>query len=171
MKTNQLKLLGAALLAAGLAPASTQALSIDAVKTAIAGGYHFDFWINNDGPVDLAIVSIINAPLNDPLIGSTLTAPADYLASYDSGLGFVDFIEGAMAFAAGTVTGGFSFDSALGPPDFFTLFEALDINGDLLVGTINYRGAVPDAGGALLYACLGLFGLGLCQRRLAPASV
>src|SRR4029434_4598588 len=118
-----------------------------------------EFTIGNSGPADVPIVSITDAPVNDPLIGPSLEAPPGFLASYDPGIGlsfgFVDFLEDTELFAVGTTRTGFRFQSAASPPSYFTLFEALTINGRLLSGNIT----VPELGSPLLLAGLGLVAL------------
>jgi len=113
---------------------------VDATVSPILGGFHFEYSITNNELVDLAIVSIAG-PAGDPLIGSTLTAPAGFLASYDSGLGFIDFLEAASSFLAGTTTSGFGFDSASPPAP--TTFTALTIFGAELAGTTHAPGGAP----------------------------
>src|ERR1043165_6568316 len=61
--------------------------------TPLGGGlYEYDFSILNTGPEDIVLVTITDAPLGDPLIAGSLVTPPGFLSSYDSGLGFVDFI-------------------------------------------------------------------------------
>lgn len=156
----------AGLLAALLAPLghlSSHALTIDATQSAIAGGFHLDFTIDNPGPDDFAIITL-NAPAGDPLIAASLTTAPGFLASYDAFLGLVDFLEEASAFLAGTTTSGFGFDTLAEPPAFFTQFSALTIDGETVTGRVNFR-IVPDAGNLMLPAIFGLAALAFVQPR------
>jgi hypothetical protein len=155
-----LAILGATCLAA-------RALTIDGQATAIAGGFHYEFTINNNGPDDVAIVSIPDAPASDPLIAPSLTVPAGFLGNYDSGLGIVDFIGDSDLFTLGTVKSGFSFDSSVSPAANFSFFEALTIGGDFVTGPINFRlVGVPDGGSTLLCAFIGLLALGITKLQI-----
>jgi hypothetical protein len=104
--------------------------------TPLGGSFLYVFEVENTGPDDYVIVSL-DAPVADPLIGPTLTAPAGFVASYDSGLGIVDFLEGADLFAAGTIHGGFSFESLAGPGAEFGTFEALTASGASASGDVE----------------------------------
>jgi len=149
---------------AGLRPFSVQAFTIDGTQQPIAGGYHYEFTIDNtSGPQEVAIITL-DAPLGDPLIGGSLTTPAGFLGNYDGGLGLVDFLGDTSLFSAGSITSGFSFDSAGSPPAFFSTFTALDVTGGVLTGTINFT-SVPEAGSTFLPACLGLFALAFLQQK------
>ena len=154
---------------AGLRPFSAQALTVDGTREPIAGGFHYEFTIDNTfGPEEVAIVTL-NAPLADPLIGGSLATPAGFLGNYDGGLGAVDFIGDTSFFSVGLIIGGFSFDSTGSPPGFFSTFSALDVAGAPLTGTINFRG-VPDAGSTLLLACLGFFTLAFTRQKNTATS-
>ena len=114
---------------------------VEASVTPGAGFYHYDFTITNTGPDDVVLVTLIDAPLGDPLIDPSLTVPAGFLGSYDPGLGFVDFLENFDWFAAGTISGPFIFDSLVGPDaNSFSRFEALTSVGGLLTGCIAING-------------------------------
>jgi hypothetical protein len=147
-----------------LAPFSVHALLVEGTQQAIPGGYHYEFTIDNTaGPEEIAIVSL-NAPLADPLIDLSLATPAGFLGSYDGGLGLVDFIGDTAFFSVGSITSGFGFDSIGTPPDFFSVFSALDVAGGQLTGTISFQ-SVPDAGSTLLPTCLGLCALAITQQK------
>lgn len=117
------------------------------VKLAVTdlGGaaFAYDVTVNNAGTQDVCVVTIAGAPLADALLASTLTTPAGFLGSYDSGLGFVDFLEVTDLFAAGTTNDGFSFQSSSPPSGNFTNFKALTVTGDLLSGTVNLISSAP----------------------------
>lgn len=109
---------------------------VTATVTDLSGSFQYDFTIENPGPDDIGIVSISNAPLGDLLIDATLTSPAGFLASYDSGLGIVDFLEDTVSFFAGTTVSGFSFQSLSGSSRNFSTFEAFTVAGDLVFGSV-----------------------------------
>src|SRR5262245_61423202 len=107
---------------AGLRPFPAQALTVEGTREPIAGGFHYEFTVNNtSGPEEVAIVTL-NAPLADPLIGGSLATPGGFLGNYDGGLGLVDFIGDTSFFAVGSIISGFSFDSTGSPPGFFSTF-------------------------------------------------
>jgi hypothetical protein len=89
-------------------------VDLSAVVTPIGGGmFHYDYTITNNLATDVLIVSLNVPP--DPSAVINLMFPTDYIAVFDPGLGFVDFVEDAQPFAAGTGVAGFAFDSAFGP--------------------------------------------------------
>jgi hypothetical protein len=154
----------ASLLGALTAAPATAMLTVQALVTPVGGNFEYDITIDNGLSEDVSIVSLVDAPLSDPLIDPTLTSPAGYLASYDDGLGFVDFLEDTSSFAAGTVVAGFSFTSTSGPgAGVFASFEALTVLGDFVSGTVEVT-LVPEPGTTLLVA-LGLLGLALPRGR------
>lgn len=118
------------------------AMIVEATVTPDAGFYHYDLLITNSGPDDVVLVTLIDAPLADPLIGPSLTVPVGFLGNYDSGLGFVDFLADTDLFAAGTSKGLFSLDSLAAPTeDSFSRFQALTTNGDQLTGCVIINGS------------------------------
>lgn len=151
-------------LAAANLPAAD--LEVFAASSPIAGGYHYDFTIRNNGLEDIVLVTI-NAPLADPLIDPSLTVPADFLGSYDSGIGLVDFLEFTGLFEAGSTKTGFSFDSTGAPPDFISQFWGLTVNGNTPSGTVQFGAGVPDGGATWLALAMSLASLGVAQRRFA----
>lgn len=147
-----------------LAPLARADLFVELTPSLLGGGlYRYEASVDNTGPKEIAIVSLVDAPANDPLIASTLFAPAGFSTSYDAALGIIDLLPD-LAFSVGTVTSGFSFQTATGPGSFLNLFEALTIDGDLITGRIRYRTpGVPDGGACLPVLLLGIATLGLSR--------
>lgn len=135
------------------------ALQVNAVVSDNGSSFHYDVTVLNDDPIaDLLVVSIEDAPLSDPLIGASLTAPAGFLASHDQGLGVIDLLADTSTFIANLTTGPFSFDSTFAPGQVFTRYSALNLNGDLFSGDVATRIAqgVPLPGSlALLVVGVG----------------
>lgn len=136
----------AAVLFVCLTPQVSQALLIDATVESIGGGlFHWEFTINNDGAVDVLLVTITDAPLFDPEIAPTLTQPLGFTASYDSGLGLVDFISVSEVFGVGQAWSGFAFDSQAGPAANFSGFQALTDNLETITGSVSvHEVPVPE---------------------------
>jgi hypothetical protein len=150
-----------------MAPAAARAdVTVDALVTPLAGGlFHYKFSITNDSLADLFLVTITDAPLGEQRITDTLSAPQGFLASYDPGLGLLDFLgDSTPNFPIGK-TDGFAFDSAFGPSVNFTSFEAFTeaifpdpaATGDVRATIVK---VVPEpasllllAMGLLVYAC------------------
>jgi hypothetical protein len=169
MKTIERTLRGAALAAAlALLAPPAQALMVSAIAEALGGGvFHYSFSVNNDDPDDYAIVSIVDAPTGDPLIDASLITPTGFLASYDGGLGIVDFLADTADFVTGTTVGPFAFDSTSDPAVNFLTFEALTLTGNPVSGDVTII-PVPGAGGLIVLAvALGLLAAG---RRIVPAG-
>ncbi len=119
--------------------------------------------------VDFTLVSILNAPKNEPLIGTSLTAPAGFLALYDSGLGIIDFLEASSIFGAGATVSGFSFRSSTLAGTLFTQFEARNVNGDSFLGIITTQvgpggPSVPDHASTVTLASFAIAFLALARR-------
>ena len=74
-------------------PAATADVMVDAAVTSVGTDFLYELTITNDTPDELSIVSIVDGPMGDALIDASLTAPADYFAQYDAGLGIIDFVE------------------------------------------------------------------------------
>jgi hypothetical protein len=148
-----------ALLAVSRSPAAV--VDFELVITPLGGSFQYDATIRNNSPLDLTLVSIVDAPPGDPLIDPSLTTPAGFIGLYDSGLGIVDFLEVTSTFPVGVTVSGFQFISSSLPPAFFTTFEALDINGDSISGSITIvnappNGTVDDSGSTLALAALAV---------------
>ena len=107
---------------------------------------------------DAPIADLLN-PLGDPLITPSLLTPVGFLASYDSGLGFVDFLADSDLFGAGTTKSGFSLQSSADGSVNFTIFEAL-----------YAPSPVPDKGNTMLMSSLGLLTLALARKTFATVN-
>ena len=133
-----------------------------------SGVFQYELSVVNSGLEDIAIVSVVDAPVSDALIGSTLQAPVGFNAIYDPGaglsFGFIDLLEDTALFAAATSTSGFHFQSEATPPENFTLFEAISVARNIISGTIQMR-TVPETGSTLLLAGLGVAGLFLVHEK------
>lgn len=139
------------------------AIVVDLTAEAVGGGiFTYSVEITNNGFEDFAVVTIPDAPINDPLITSTMATPTEFLGVYTEPLGFIDFLEFTGNFATGSTVGGFNFDSHGAPDTFFKSFEALSVSGAFESGLINQTvvggpsGAVPDSQHTLALAALGM---------------
>ena len=161
--TSMRALVGVALVlgAMQLPRAALASVMVDRAVTPLGGGaYHYAFSVTDTLAGDIILVTLTDAPLGDPLIPGTLTGPAGFLTNYDSGLGLVDFIADIPPeFPIGT-TGLFEFDSTTAPGAGFTLFDTLNVLGDVTSGQVNVAQAIPEPGSLALFAVglLGLFG-------------
>ncbi len=131
-------------------------VSLEATVTSLGGSFRYDISVDNSTNEDLAIVSLVSAPLFDPLIDPSLVTPPGFRGSYDGGLGFVDFLADTDIFARGTTISGFRFESLEGPGTYFSHFDALGIQGTSFSGQVRILRAhgVPDAGSTWLMASL-----------------
>jgi hypothetical protein len=139
-------------------------LLVSADVLPVDDAFRWEITIENQGPDDVAIVSLFGAPLGDPLIDASLATPPGFFASYDDGLGIVDFLEDTALFAVGQALAGFVFLSEVGvEPGAFARFEALTVNGDPEAGDVSVR-LVPEPHTALLVV-LGAAALAARPRR------
>ena len=143
-------------------------LMVNLSSTALGGGvYQYEYTVINGTLQELAFLSITDAPSNDPLIGSTLYAPAGYATSYDPNVGmtfgFIDSLPD-VSFAAGSTVSGFGFQSGAAPQGFFDVFFALTVDGDTVQGRVN-RVSVPDTGSTLGLAIFSATGILLARRK------
>lgn len=126
------------------------------------GIFQYDLTIANTGTEDISIISINDAPLNDTIILTTLQSPPDFFASYDPGLGIIDFLEDTSTFTAGSVTTGFAFQSDTAPDTAFQDFSGFTTLGEPV--TFSANAVVPEPSVAAL-AFAGIIGLLMRRRR------
>lgn len=126
------------------------------------GAFQYDISFVNTGPEDVALVTLAGAPLGDPLIGPSLTAPANAVASYDSILGLLDLVAAGTDFLAATQTGPFRFESLAGPGTAFGSFEAMDVQGQSTHGLVTLT-VIPEP--AVTTSAMALVLLGYAWRR------
>lgn len=140
--TNRLLIpsIAAALLATGVLLWSTQAAAMVIVEAAVSSqddAFRYDFTVVNEALDDLLVVSTFDAPLDDPLIHASASAPDGFFVSYDPFLGIVDLLADAELFAAGSIVGVFTFLSRTAPDSgVLTRFDALTTQGEVLTGDI-----------------------------------
>ena len=104
---------------------------VEAQVTAINGGFLYSYMVTNNTDRELVIISI-EVP-SDPAAVANLTAPAGFAASFDSGLGVVDFVMDTSTFSGMSTVGSFTLESPLGAGP--VNFTALDMDGGELTGT------------------------------------
>lgn len=126
--------------------------------------FHYEYSITFNALDDEVAVLTVIVPAGDATLDSTLVAPAGFLASYDPGLGFLDFLPVVSFPGAGTLSG-FAFNSARSAAA--TTFQALTIFGGTLggptTGPLGPPSPIPEpATGALLAV-----GLAAVARRMA----
>ncbi len=176
--------LAGALCALGLpisahAQSTVNPITVNPTVSALNGGlYHYNYTVTNGSVFDLSLVTIstIATTFSQGAAVQNLVAPTGFTATFDSGLGLLDFAENTQPFTAGTTVSGFAFDSAYAPGA--STFEALALpeGGSVTFdGTTLAPAPVPEAGTATglglgLGLLLGLIGLGLRRRRSAASA-
>ena len=150
-RTSFLRKLLVPALAVNLAvTAQASTMSIDVLFADLGGGiFRYEFIITNTGMEDIAFLTINDAPMNDILIGPSLSAPEGFIASYDP-IGFVDFAGDTASFTPGDTFTGISFESSSSPDVAFTDFTAFTNGGELVTITTNL---VPEPSSSLLLLC------------------
>jgi hypothetical protein len=152
---------GGMLLLCLLASVPTHAqLTVQPTVSFSSGLYNYNYSISNQSAFDVSIITLSGFfPAADAV--QNLSAPAGFLASFDSGLSLLSFIEGTQSFSAGLTFGDFTFDSPYAP--VAGSFEAIDITGDFLVGSAQVPGgsasAVPEPSTTALIGAASLLGL------------
>ncbi len=136
------------------------------------GIYTYSYSVTN-GTVDtLAIVSFGAMPTGT-LTVQNLTAPMGFISTYDSGNGFISFLEDNNAstpqtFEPGSTITPFTFTSTVAPGA--TTFEALDINGNSFTGIT--QAPIPEPGILALCAlAVPAAGFLLYRRRKLQRSI
>ena len=133
------------------------------------GLYHYDYSIANNTASDLFDLDINVAPGLNTV--QNLTAPAGFMATNDTGLGIVDFLEDTSSFTAVPLSG-FAFDSPL-PPQSSTFDANLaDPNSNITVVSGQVIAPQVPEPGTLALALLAAPGLLLTvrRRRTTPTS-
>lgn len=110
-------------------------VSVTPTVTSDATAFHYDYAVANLTASDLAVITLTVAPVPHAVLN--LTAPNGFIASFDTGVGLLSFLEDAdpatlQTFAPGTTVSGFRFDSVLPPVP--TTFEALNLAGGFSTG-------------------------------------
>ena len=148
-----------------------QSASVDVALAITPSGSTFQYsaTVQNNTAIDLAIVSLTDAPPNDPLIAGSLSRPPGYLGLYDAGLGIIDFVEDTLTFPAGLSVGPFTFESAADPANFFNTFTSIDIEGNIFDGLLTVTGrtpptTTPDGGSTVVLSLLGVCLLSLLRK-------
>lgn len=146
--------------AAGLATAHAQSLVVQSNVTFNGSTYHYDYTVNNQTATDISSVTLAGLPTDASAV-QNLTAPATFVAFFDSGLGLLSFQEGSAAFVAGSSVSGFGFDSAFS----FSAptYTAVDVNGMELSGTSV--SAVPEPSTYALIGALVALGFVVYRKR------
>lgn len=156
--------LGLAILASLASGPAHASLIVQVLVTPAGGAFAYEVTVDNQLADDVVLVALVDAPAADALLSASLTAPVGYLATYDSGLGIVSFLEGTALFPTGVAVGGFSFTSAAAPgPGVFESFEALTSLGVPVTGDLQMT-LVPEPAG-LLPLGIGILALGRSRRR------
>jgi hypothetical protein len=131
------------LLLAGFSAVHAQAqLAIQSSITASLGLYRYTYDVSNQTATDVSVITLGGFfPAADAV--HNLTAPSDYLAFFDPGVGLLSFVEGSQPFLSGSLAGSFTFDSPYAPA--VGAFEAIDVNGAILVGQVQVPASpVPE---------------------------
>ena len=97
-----------------LFPTGAHAQVVTPTVTTLAGSiYHYNYSIKNTSADDLFDVTIhVRAGAGQIF---NVMAPIGFRASYDSGLGLVDFVENTNTFVTNQAISGFTYDSSLAP--------------------------------------------------------
>jgi hypothetical protein len=157
--------LAAALSILFLPGAARAQISVDPTVTPVGSLFHYEYSVTNNELEDVVIVTL-EGVVPDPAAIQNLTAPPGFLASFDSGLGLVDFLGDAVDFTPGSTVSGFSFDSPYSPQTI--PFSALSVQGTPYAGTTRGPAgtpAVPEPGSLLLLSAFGVSSTLFLRRR------
>jgi hypothetical protein len=148
-------------------PLSQAQITLDAVVTLFPDAVRYDLTVHNPTSEDLVLISLLDGPMGDARIGTSLSAPPGFLGNYDPGLGIVDFLGDTEVFGAGSTLTGFGFETSPMAGLGFGTFEALGIQGTLYSGALNIT-VVPESGPVLATVVLlgGVVGHTLRRRRM-----
>lgn len=140
-------------------PARAQ-LTVQPTVSFSSGFYNYNYSISNQSAFDVSIITLSGLfPAANAV--QNLSAPTGFLASYDTGLSLLSFIEGTQSFSVGLTFADFTFSSPYAP--VAGSFEAIDITGDFLVGVTQVPGgatsAVPEPSTTALFGAAALLGL------------
>ena len=144
-------------------------LTVQPAVSFSSGIFNYSYSVTNQTPFDISIVTL-SGIFSAPNAVQNLQAPVGFLASYDSGLNLLSFIEDTQSFAAGLSSGPFTFDSPYAPSA--GSFEAIDITGNFLVGVTSVPGAagigaVPEPSTTALLGAVALLGV-ILTRKIFP---
>jgi hypothetical protein len=161
---------------AGVANVSAQVAVNPTVSFNLSTGvYTYSYSVFNGTNNSLAIISFGASP-SGPTTVQNLTAPTGFFATYDSGNGFISFLEDSspgtpQMFAPGSTVAPFTLTSMFAPGA--TSFQALDIFGNTFTGVT--QAPIPEPG-VFALAALAIPGFAVLLyrrraiRRLTPAS-
>ncbi len=125
------------------------------VTQASPGAFLYAVSVTNDESVDLALVSLSDAPVGDTAISSGLSGPIGHSALYDPDFGIIHLVDDDDAFASGTTVAGFSFTSeSLATTGVFERFDAYTTEADVITGTIDVTVPEPQLAGLAATGCL-----------------
>lgn len=129
------------------------------------GLFTYSYSVTNGSTNTLAIISFGAQPTGTITV-QNLSAPTGFLATYDSGNGFISFLEDnnpgtPQTFAPGSTIAPFVFNSPFAPGN--TTFQALDVNGNTFTGIT--QAPIPEPGTLALCALALPFGFYLHRRR------
>lgn len=155
-----------ALAALALTSASAQSVMVQSNVTSNGPLYHYEYTIANQTAFDLSSVTLSGLPAGADTV-QNLTAPANFVAFFDTGLGLLSFQEGSSSFTAGGSFSGFGFDSFFAPG--VAAFSAIDVNGTETTGASV--SAVPEPSTYALIGALMAFAFVAYRKRRAAVTL
>jgi hypothetical protein len=161
---------------ASLSTASAQVMVTPTITfNGSSGLYSYSYSVVNGSSNTLAIVSFGAMP--GPLTVQSPMAPFGFITTYDSGNGFISFLEDnnpgtPQTFAPGSTVRPFTFTSTFAPGT--TTFQALDIFGNSFTGVTQAPVlgpvAVPEAGTTFALLAFALLAIALIVHRCRPVQ-